>query len=62
MNVEALVNQGTEIVLTYGPKLVAAIAVLVIGGWVVKAVIRGVAKAMDKGGVEPSLNHSLLVS
>jgi len=60
MNVEALVNQGTEIVLTYGPKLVAAIAVLVIGGWVVKAVIRGVAKAMDKGGVEPSLKPFLI--
>ncbi|MDX8385809.1 MAG: mechanosensitive ion channel [Gallionella sp.] len=59
MNFEAIVNQGTEIVLTYGPKLVAAIAVLIIGSWVVKAIIRGVGKAMDKGGVEPSLKPFL---
>ena len=60
MDFDAIVNQGTEIVLTYGPKLVAAIAVLIIGGWIVNAIVSGVGKAMDKGGVDPSLKPFLI--
>ena len=60
MTTEMIVNQATEIVLTYGPKLIAAIAVLIVGGWIVKAITRGVDKSMDKGGIEPSLKPFLV--
>ena len=60
MSPEIVINQATEIVLTYGPKLIAAIAVLVIGIWVIKAISRGVDKAMNRGGIDPSLKPFLV--
>ena len=60
MNSEAIVNQATEIVLTYGPKLAAAIAVLIVGGWLVKVIVRGVDKGMEKGRVDPALRPFLV--
>ena len=60
MNPEDLVNQGTEIVLAYGPKLVAAIVVLIVGGWVVKGIVSAVGRGMDKGALDPSLKPFLV--
>ena len=66
LNPEDLVNQGstliehgTELVLTYGPKLVAAIAVWIIGGWVVKFIVKAFDKAMEKGNTDASLRPFL---
>ncbi|MBL4762503.1 MAG: mechanosensitive ion channel [Gammaproteobacteria bacterium] len=55
MNSEEIVNQFTEIALTYGPKLLSAIAVLIVGGWIVKAIVRGVEKGMSNGDIDPGL-------
>jgi len=57
---EVLMNQTTAIVLTYGPKLIAAIAVLIVGGWVVKGVTRGVEKGMSRSGVDLTLKPFLI--
>ncbi len=59
MNVDDLMNQGTEIALQYGPKLIAAIAVWIIGGWIIKAIISGFSKMMDKGKTDASLKPFL---
>ncbi|GAA6172668.1 mechanosensitive ion channel [Colwellia sp. KU-HH00111] len=55
MNTEDIINQATEMTLHYGPKLVGAIAVWIIGGWIVKAIGKGAEKALSKGGTDPSL-------
>jgi len=62
LNPEELVNQGgdllvhgTELAMTYGPKLVAAIAVWIVGGWVVKFIVNTFDKAMEKGKTDDSL-------
>jgi len=60
MDPEIAVSQLTEIVFTYGPKLIAAIAVWIIGGWVIKAIVSGINKTMDKGGTDPSLKPFLI--
>lgn len=60
MNHEIALNQATEMAVTYGPKLVAAILVWIVGGWVVKVVIKGVSKGMEKGGTDPSLKPFIL--
>ncbi len=60
MDPEVVLNQGIEIVLTYGPKLAAAVVVYIIGSWVVKLVVKGVSKGMEKGGVDPSLRPFLV--
>ncbi|HET8866218.1 MAG TPA: mechanosensitive ion channel domain-containing protein [Gracilimonas sp.] len=42
-------------VITFGPKLLAAIATLVIGLWIVKFVVKGVKKALNKSSVDNAL-------
>lgn len=61
MNVEEIIPLLTEKALEYGPKLVGAILVLIIGSWIIKAVLGGVRKMMDKKEMDPSLK-SFVVS
>lgn len=60
MKSEEIVNQSMQIALIYGPKLAAAIAVLILGGWVVKAIVRGVDKGMERRETDPSLRPFLI--
>jgi len=60
MDPEVILSKATEIILTYGPKLLAAIAVWVIGGWVIKILLNGIGKLMEKEGTEPSLKPFLI--
>lgn len=59
MNVEKIMEQLTNLVVDYGPKLVGAIVVWIIGSWVIKALVRGVTKVMDKRQVDESLKPFL---
>lgn len=43
------------VALTYGPRILAAILTLVIGLWVVNAVVSLIRRALDKSKVDPSL-------
>jgi small conductance mechanosensitive channel len=60
MNTEIVLNRILEILITYGPKLIMAIAVWIVGGWAVKIITKGVAKGLEKGRVDPSLNPFIL--
>lgn len=60
MEPEEIFNQATELALAYGPKLVGAIVVWIIGGWIVKAIVNVVGKGMDKSGTDASLKPFLL--
>jgi len=60
MNAEEILNQITEMTLLYGPKLISAIVVWIIGGWIIKAIGKGVDKALQKGKTDPSLMPFLL--
>ncbi len=44
-----------DLLATFGLKLIAAIAVFVIGRWVTKMIVRGVQRAMDKAETDPTL-------
>ncbi len=55
MNPEEIINQITQMTLLYGPKLLGAIAVWIIGGWIIKAIGRGVIKGLTKSKTDPSL-------
>jgi len=59
MDFEVVVAKGTELALTYGVKLIGAIAVWVIGGWVIKALLKGFGRVMDKSGTDSSLKPFL---
>lgn len=55
MDTEEVIKQITEMTLHYGPKLIGAIAVWLIGGWIVKMICRGAESALKKGKTDPSL-------
>jgi small conductance mechanosensitive channel len=59
MNADEIVTLVTNITLEYGPKLIAAIAVWVIGVWVIKLLISGLNKIMSKSNVDDSLRPFL---
>ncbi|MFK7954110.1 MAG: mechanosensitive ion channel family protein [Ekhidna sp.] len=52
-------QQLIDLVITWGPKLVAAILTLIIGLWIIGMVVRTFGKAMDKRNVDPSLSPFL---
>lgn len=60
MNAEQIMNQFIDLTLNYGPKLVAAIVVLIVGSWVVKGITKGIEKAMAKSKMDESLRPFLL--
>ena len=55
MNLENVMEQLTIIAVQYGPKLLGAILVLIVGSWVIKALTRSFGKILDKRKVNPSL-------
>jgi len=55
MNSEIVLKQATEIAVTFGPKIIAAILILIVGSWIVKGLVKGVSKVMEKGGTDASL-------
>ena len=60
MNAEEILNQITEMTLLYGPKLIGAIVVWIIGRWIIKAIGKGVEKALQKSKTDASLMPFLL--
>ena len=59
MDVEKILEQLTDLVIEYGPKLLGAILVWIIGSWVIKAMVRAMSRLMDKRGVDESLKPFL---
>ncbi len=59
INTDEIITQITDIGLEYGPKILGAIVVWVIGGWIIKALSSGFGKAMNKGKVDSTLQPFL---
>lgn len=65
INPDEILKLITEVSLEYGPKILGALAVWIIGGWIIKALSAAVMKVMDKGGVDATLKpfmHNLISS
>ena len=56
---EKYTQMGTDLIMQYGPKLVGAILVWIIGGIVISAIVNGVNKMMEKKNTDPSLRPFL---
>lgn len=48
-------EMALDLILAWGPKVVSAIATLLIGLWIIGMVSRGIGRAMEKRNVDPSL-------
>ncbi|MCK5100097.1 MAG: mechanosensitive ion channel, partial [Desulfobacteraceae bacterium] len=59
MNTEQILTQITEIAVAYGPKLIGAVLVWIIGSWIIKIITGGFVKAMDKSKTDKSLKPFL---
>lgn len=59
MDTQNIINQLTEIVVAYGPKLLGAIVVWIIGSWIIKQLLKLFSKSLDKGKTDQSLKPFL---
>ena len=59
MDSQKIIDQINEIVLTYGPKLIGAIAVYIIGSWVIGALASAFGRTLEKREIDPSLQPFL---
>jgi small conductance mechanosensitive channel len=55
MEMEEYVEEAGSMILTYAPKVLLAILVLIIGLWIIKRISRGMTNLMTKRNVDPSL-------
>ena len=60
MNLETIMNKITELTLNYGPKLIAAIAVLIVGLWAIKGITRAVERNIENRDVDETLKPFLV--
>lgn len=60
MNADQILAKLTEIVVTYGPKLLGAIVVLIVGAWLIKMLMRGMRKMFERGNIDDSLKPFLI--
>lgn len=54
-NAELVINRIKELVLTYGPKVIGAVVVLIVGLWVIRIMVGTMSRVMKKRDVDPSL-------
>ena len=59
MNLENAMDKLTVMAVEYGPKLLGAILVLIVGSWVIKILTRGFGKMLDKRNINASLTPFL---
>jgi len=59
MNWETIYKEGVDLILFYGPKLVGAILVWIIGGIVIKTLVKGFEKLLNKRKIDDSLRPFL---
>jgi small conductance mechanosensitive channel len=53
--IQGYIDQGVEMAIQYGPKLLLAIVVLLVGLWIIKRVVRVVNKGLNASKTDPTL-------
>ena len=53
-------DKGVDFVMLYGPKVLGALLIFIIGSWLIKKVNRGLGKVMSKSKYDVSLQRFLL--
>lgn len=55
MNSKQIINQLVDVSLVYVPKIIIAIIIWVVGGWIIKKLTNGFAQMLDKRKIDPTL-------
>jgi len=59
MNTQKWIDEGYNLIIEFGPKLIAAILIWIVGSWIVKLLLKGIRKAMQKQSYDESLQKFL---
>jgi small conductance mechanosensitive channel len=58
-NTEKWINQGIEFITDYGPKVLGALLIFIIGSWVIGKIIRALKAVMSKSNYDETLQSFL---
>ncbi|MFS4418327.1 mechanosensitive ion channel family protein [Maribacter sp. 2307ULW6-5] len=59
-NAEVWINKGIDFVTDYGPKVIGAILIYMIGSWIIKKIVGVLRKTLSRGSYDESLQKFLL--
>jgi len=59
MNLDNIYDKAIELISTYGPKLIGAVIVWIVGALIIKTLVKAIEKLMNKGNIDPSLKPFL---
>tara|TARA_R110002124_G_scaffold103270_4_gene252145 strand:- start:42139 stop:42951 length:813 start_codon:yes stop_codon:yes gene_type:complete len=60
MDTQQWIDSGYKLIIEFSPKLITAIFIWIIGSWIIKIMLKGVKKAMNKANYDESLKKFLL--
>jgi len=60
MDTQQWIDKGYNLIVEFAPKLAAAILIWLIGSWIIKLILRGLKKILNKGDYDESLKKFLL--
>ncbi|WP_026754618.1 mechanosensitive ion channel family protein [Sediminibacter sp. Hel_I_10] len=60
MELQKWIDKAYEIIVDFGPKILAAIAIWIVGSWIIKSVMKGIRITMEKRDLDLSLRKFLL--
>ncbi|MEM1002451.1 MAG: mechanosensitive ion channel family protein, partial [Bacteroidota bacterium] len=59
MNTQEWITKGYNLILEFTPKIVAAFLIWIIGSWIIKFIIRGFKRLMEKRHYDESLQKGI---
>src|SRR5690554_6401068 len=60
MELQHWIDRGYELMIYFGPRVLGAILIWIIGSWIIKLLLKGAEKGMEKSRYEISLQKFLL--
>ena len=60
MNIKEWLDKGSDLITEFGPKLLAAILIWIVGSWLIKIILKGIKKAMNASKYDDSLKQFFL--
>lgn len=60
METQKWIDKGIDFIVEFGPKIIGAIAIWIIGNWIIKILLKGITKMLNKGDYDESLKKFLI--
>ncbi|MCL4116293.1 UNVERIFIED_CONTAM: hypothetical protein GTU68_026038 [Idotea baltica] len=60
MELQKWLDIGYDLIINFGPKVIGAIVIWLVGSWIIKVILKNLKKALSKKDYDPSLQKFLL--